>query len=115
MKAIILSVFGLVVISSQALAYQYFNDKGGINDAELVQPYDSAPPQHKVPKQHINPAEHTNQVLQNKLTPLQSKQLGQLCGGTPVCECIQTNQQARGSLGFALGAVKSLCQKQKAQ
>ena len=102
-------VFVLTLMAtSTVVANQYFNDKG-INDGNLIQPYDSAPPQNLSTQQKKQKV-HKNQVLQNRLTPLQTKQLGKLCGSVPICECINTNQQAKSYLGFDFATIDKLCQ-----
>ncbi|MDF1796923.1 MAG: hypothetical protein P1U63_10345 [Coxiellaceae bacterium] len=106
MKKIIIALVSTLFLSTTVFATQYFNDKG-INDADLIKPYDSAPAQSTTTRQH---KVHKNQVLQNRLTPLQTKKLGKLCGSTPICQCIASNQQAKSFLGFDLATIEKVCQ-----
>ncbi|MDF1759318.1 MAG: hypothetical protein P1U40_02160 [Coxiellaceae bacterium] len=108
MKKIIVAFILALIASSTAFTSQYFNDKG-INDGNLIQPYDSAPSQNLSTQQKKQKV-HKNQVLQNRLTPLQTKQLGKLCGSVPICECIHSNQQAKSYLGFDYASIAKLCQ-----
>ncbi|MDF1655611.1 MAG: hypothetical protein P1U34_10920 [Coxiellaceae bacterium] len=106
MRRVVMICVLALVASGSAFAAQYFNDKG-INDANLIKPYDSAASQSSSANKH---KVHKNQVLQNRLTPLQTKQLGKLCGSTPICQCITSNQQAKSYLGFDYASIAKLCQ-----